>query len=47
MYIDLNDKITRFLVQEYVNKICYYSSKKELNWNIHKLIHTFSVLMLF
>ena len=43
MYIDLNDKITRFLVQEYVNKICYYSSKKELNWNIHKLIHTFSV----
>ena len=43
MYIDLEDKVTRFLVQEYVNKICYYSSEKELNSNVHKLIHTFDV----
>lgn len=44
MKIDLDDKVTRFLVQEYVNKICNYFSEKDLNWNIHKLIHTFQVV---
>ncbi len=43
MKIDLDNKIVRFLVQEYVNKICYYSSEEELNFNVHKLIHTFDV----
>ena len=44
MHIDLNDKATRCLVQEYVNKICYFSSEKELYYNLHKLIHTFDVV---
>ncbi len=44
MKIDLDNKIVRFLVQEYVNKICYYASEEELNYNVHKLIHTFGVV---
>ena len=44
MKISLNNQVTRFLVQEYVNKICYYTSEEELNYNVHKLIHTFSVV---
>ena len=44
MKIDLNDKVTRFLVQDYVNQICNYQSKDELNFDIHKLIHTFDVV---
>ena len=44
MKIDLDDKITRFLVQEYVNKICHYSGEADLNFNVHKLIHTFDVV---
>ena len=43
MYIDLENKVIRLLVQEYVNKICYHSSKEELDFNTHKLIHTFHV----
>lgn len=44
MKIDLNDKVVRFLVQEYVNHICNYCSAEELNFNVHKLIHTFKVV---
>ena len=44
MKIDLNDKVTRFLVQDYVNQICNYRSEEELNFNVHKLIHTFTVV---
>ena len=44
MKIDLNDKVVRFLVQEYVNKICNYQSEEELNFDVHKLIHTFTVV---
>ena len=44
MKIDLNNKIVRFLVQEYVNKICHYSSKLELKYDIYKLVHTFFVM---
>lgn len=44
MKIDLDNKIVRFLVQEYVNKICYYVSEDELSYNLHKLIHTFNVV---
>ena len=46
MKIDLDDEITRFVVQEYVNKICNYSNEEELNYNLHKLIHTFSVVQM-
>lgn len=44
MKIDLNDKVVRFLVQEYVNQIYHYSNEKDLNYNLHKLIHTFQVV---
>ena len=44
MKIDLSDKVVRFLVQDYVNQICNYQSEEELNWNVHKLIHTFIVV---
>lgn len=43
MYIDLDNKVTRLVVQEYVNKICCFLSEEELNFNLHKLIHTFDV----
>ena len=46
MKIDLSDKIQCFLVQEYVNKICHYESEEELNWDVHKLIHTFQVVQM-
>ena len=44
MYINLDDKITRFLVQEYVNKICSFCSEEELGFSLYKLIHTFDVV---
>ena len=44
MKIDLNDKLTRFLVQEYVNAILSFQSPAELGFDIHKLIHTFEVV---
>jgi len=44
MKIDLNDKMVRFLVQEYVNKIYSSSFENELKWNTYKLIHTFQVV---
>ncbi len=44
MKINLEDKVQRFLVQEYTNKICHFSKKEDLYWNIHKLIHTFQVV---
>lgn len=44
MKIDLNNKVVRFVVQEYVNKICNYTKEEELNYNVHKLIHTFGVV---
>ena len=44
MKIDLGNKVVRFLVQDYVNQICNYQSEEELNWNVHKLIHTFQVV---
>ena len=46
MKIDLKDKITRFVVQEYVNEICNYFNEEDLNFNIHKLIHTFDVVQM-
>ena len=44
MKIDLKNKVSRFLVQEYVNKICNYYGTEDLNYNLHKLIHTFQVV---
>lgn len=44
MKIDLDDKLIRFLVQEYVNKIYDSSFENELKWNMFKLIHTFQVV---
>ena len=44
MKIDLEDKIVRFLVQEYVNQICNFSSEEELSYDLHKLIHSFDVV---
>ena len=44
MKIDLNDKVVRCLVQEYVNQICNYSTQMDLKYNIYKLIHSFQVV---
>jgi len=44
MKINLDDKVTRFLVQEYVNKICNYTKETDLSWHVYKLIHTFNVV---
>lgn len=46
MKIDLEDKVQRFLVQEYVNKICHSFGKEDLYYNTHKLIHTFEVVQM-
>lgn len=46
MQIDLSDKATSILVQEYVNKICNFETKIDLDWNVHKLIHTFQVIQM-
>ena len=46
MKIDLDNKIVRFLVQEYVNKIYGSSFENELKWNTYKLIHTFQVVVM-
>lgn len=44
MDIDLDDEVVRFLVQDYVEHICNYQSEEELNFDVHKLIHTFMVV---
>lgn len=44
MHIDLTDNVTRILVQEYLNAIVNYRSQAELNYDVHKLIHTFEVV---
>ena len=44
MKIDLNDKVTRFLAQEYLNAILNFQSPAELGFDVHKLIHTFEVV---
>jgi len=44
MKIDLNDKPTRILIQEYVNKIYNCGYEQETNYTLYKLIHTFDVL---
>ena len=44
MKIDLEDKVTRFVVQEYVNAIVGFGSHTELDFDVHKLIHTFKVV---
>ena len=44
MQVDLNDKVTRFLVQEYLNAILNFQSPMELGFDMHKLIHTFEVV---
>ncbi len=44
MKINLDNKMVRFLVQEYVNQICNYSTDNDLNYNTYKLIHTFQVV---
>ena len=44
MKIDLDNKIARFLVQEYINQICNFSSEEELGYDLHKLIHSFDVV---
>lgn len=44
MQIDLEDRTTRAVVQEYVNAIINYQNEVELNFDIHKLIHTFEVV---
>ena len=43
MKINLEDKITRFVVQEYVGAIVGFGSLAELDFMTHKLIHTFEV----
>ena len=43
MQVDLENNITRFVVQEYVNAIVNYTSQSELDFDVHKLIHTFEV----
>ena len=45
MYIDLNDKVTRFLVQEYVNKICHYASEEEIE-TCNKLFSQYDQVLL-
>ncbi len=44
MKIDLNEKVTRFLVQEYVNAIVNCHNTQEVDYDIHKLKHTFEVV---
>jgi hypothetical protein len=44
MKIDLQDRVVRFVVQDYVNQICNYQSDEELDFDVHKLIHTFMVV---
>ena len=44
MKISLNDKVVRTVVQEYVNAIVNYQSERELDFDVHKLIHTFQVV---
>ncbi|MDY6407267.1 MAG: hypothetical protein SPL08_00995 [Pseudomonadota bacterium] len=44
MQIDLENKVTRFVVQEYVNAIVNFKSQAELDFDTHKLIHTFKVV---
>lgn len=44
MEIDLNEPLTRVVVQEYVNAILGFQSHQELDFDVHKLIHTFEVV---
>ena len=44
MKIDLSDKVIRAVVQEYTNAIVNFGSEEELDFDVHKLIHTFQVL---
>ena len=44
MKIDLNDKVTRVVVQEYVNALINFHNTGELDFDTHKLIHTFKVV---
>jgi len=44
MQVDLNDKVVRAVVQEYTNAIVNYQSQIELDFDVHKLIHTFQVV---
>lgn len=44
MFVDLDDHVNRFLVQEYINKIVNAKSDMELSYDVHKLIHTFEVV---
>lgn len=44
MQVDLERKVTRFVVQEYVNAIVNFKSQTELDFDVHKLIHTFEVV---
>ena len=46
MQVDLNDKVTRFVVQEYVNAMVNFKSQAELDFDTHKLIHTFKVVQI-
>ena len=46
MQIDLKDKATFILVQEYVNKICNFGTETDLDWNVNQLIHTFQVVQM-
>lgn len=43
MLVDLEDKVTRSVVQEYVNAIVNFENQTELDFDVHKLIHTFEV----
>jgi len=44
MQIDLDNKATRILVQEYVNRLYSRCSEEEANYYLYKLIHSFDVL---
>ncbi len=44
MKIDLDNKTSRVLAREYLNKIYNCSSEVEISYNVYKLIHTFDVV---
>lgn len=46
MLVDLENKVQRLLVQNYVNGILNYRSEDELYYDLHKLIHTFDVVQM-
>ena len=46
MQVNLDDKITRFVVRTYAEKIVNYTTQTELDYYIHKFVHTFQVVQM-